>query len=247
MFDLHKRTRGTALGWFWLLMKPAMYVFCLWFALEIGLRAGRSVPGDYPFFLWLCSGLIPWFFMQDMLNAGSDSFKGYPYLIKKFKFPLGAIPFIRSTADLLIQVILQIILICIYFGVGMQLDVHLVQVPIILIIMYLFWSAFSLATSQISGMSRDFAQLVRTFSTPLFWLSGVIYDLSRVPVEWFQTIMLFNPITFFATSFRMAICDHQWIWENPTMLGSFGVVFLLTVVAMAVIYKFLHREVVDVL
>ena len=71
LFDLVKKSRGAVLGWAWFFIKPAMYIFCFWFALEIGLRAGNSDAGAPPYILWLCAGLIPWFFMQDMLGAGS--------------------------------------------------------------------------------------------------------------------------------------------------------------------------------
>ena len=81
---------------------------------------------------------------------------------------------------------------------------------------------------------------------PLFWLSGVIFDLSRVTIDWIHAVMLFNPVTFFVTSFRMALCSHQWVWEDPLMLGVFAGVFLLTLIVMTWVYKRLHQEVVDV-
>ena len=67
IFELVKKSRGAVLGWAWFFIKPAMYIFCFWFALEIGLRAGNSAEGAPPYILWLCAGLVPWFFIQALM------------------------------------------------------------------------------------------------------------------------------------------------------------------------------------
>ena len=73
IFELVKKSRGAVLSWAWFLIKPGMYIFCFWFALDVGLRVGSGgEAGAPPYLLWLCAGLIPWFFMQDMLGAGID-------------------------------------------------------------------------------------------------------------------------------------------------------------------------------
>ena len=46
IFELVKKSRGAVLGWAWFFIKPAMYIFCFWFALESGsvqetVRRGR--------------------------------------------------------------------------------------------------------------------------------------------------------------------------------------------------------------
>ena len=212
VFDLKKRSRGAVLGHAWLIIKPAVYVFCFWFALAIGLRASSSAADSTAYFLWLCAGLVPWFFMQDMLYTGSDILRQYSYLVTKLKFPLSAISTLYATSTMLIQLVLQVFLAIVYFASGQPLDIHLIQVPFLLLLMFVFWDVFSIATSHLSGISRDFANLMKTLSTPVFWLSGVIFDISNIGVEWIRTILLFNPVTFFGSSFRMALCSHQWIW-----------------------------------
>lgn len=39
LFDLKKTSAGAVLGSFWFFAKPAVYIFCFWFALEVGLKA----------------------------------------------------------------------------------------------------------------------------------------------------------------------------------------------------------------
>ena len=53
LFELVKKSRGAVLSWSWFFIKPAMYIFCFWFALDIGLRVGSGAgasrcPAVYP-------------------------------------------------------------------------------------------------------------------------------------------------------------------------------------------------------
>ena len=89
--DIVKTYRGAALGWAWAVIKPAVTIFVYWFAVEIGLRVGKQVNG-YPFFLWLIAGLIPWFYMNDMLTSGTESIRKNRHLVNKMKFPVATIP-----------------------------------------------------------------------------------------------------------------------------------------------------------
>ena len=247
LFDLVKKSRGAVLGWAWFFIKPAMYIFCFWFALEIGLRAGNSDAGAPPYILWLCAGLIPWFFMQDMLGPGLDVLHRYSYLVNKIKFPLSGISTIFSGATLIVELMLMVALFVIYFACGMPLDVYLLQVPTLLVLMFLFWNTVSILFSQLSAMSKDVKNLMSAMSTPFFWLSGVLFDVKDIHIGWVQTMLDFNPITFFVTAFRGAFYDKTWFWNDPSACVGFVVVFAITLLAALFVYKKFNEEVCDVL
>ncbi len=247
MFELVKKSRGAVLSWAWFFIKPAIYIFCFWFALALGLRVGSPDPSAPPYLLWLCAGIIPWFFMQDMLSTGVDVMHRYPYLVNKIKFPLSGISSIFTLATMIVQLMLMVALFVIYFACGMGFDVYLLQVPVLLALMFMFWDAVSILCSQLSAISKDFANLIHAMGTPFFWLSGVLFSVQDINVGWIQTILDFNPITFFVTAFRNAFYDKTWFWEDTSMCVGFLVVFVATVVVMAVIYRKFNEEVADVL
>lgn len=248
VFELMKKSRGAVLSWAWFLIKPGMYIFCFWFALDMGLRVGSSdASGSAPFILWLCAGIIPWFFMQDMLGAGIDVMHRYPYLVNKIKFPLSGISTIFTLATMIIQLMLMAVLFIIYFACGQPFDVYLLQVPILLILMFVFWDLVSILFSQLSAISKDVANLMQALSTPLFWLSGVIFNVKSVPIPWIQDVLYFNPITFFVTAFRDAFYNKTWFWDNPMACIGFAVVFVITLIATVWVYKKFNEEVADVL
>lgn len=165
--DLVKTYRGAALGWAWAIIKPAVTIFVYWFSFEIGLRAGKDVNG-FPFFLWLISGVIPWFYMSDMLTAGTDTIRKYSYLVTKMKFPVSTIPTFVSISKFIVHLILMAIMIVIFICMGYPPTVYILQLPIYMILMFIFFTIWSLFASLLSSMSKDFGNLVKSMVTAVF-------------------------------------------------------------------------------
>lgn len=248
VFDLRRQSRGAVLSWIWFLVRPTVYIVCFWFALDVGLRAGDSVdPNGPPYILWLAAGMVPWFFMSKMIGPGIDVFHRYSYLVNKIKFPLSAISTLFVTSQMLIQLILQAAFFVWYLASGMPLDVYLLQVPVLILLMYIFFDFFSIMMSPLTAMSKDLKNFMGALSTPFFWLSGVIFDVKSIPFDWAQVILYFNPITFFVTAFREAYYEKVWVWEDPLQLIAFIAVFLVTIIMAAAVYKRFNQEVSDAL
>ncbi|MDR1184774.1 MAG: ABC transporter permease [Coriobacteriales bacterium] len=244
VFELQKTVRGAVLGWFWLFIKPIMFIGTFWFVLELGLRANRTV-GDSPFLLWLACGLIPWFYISDMLSAGSNVYNRYSYLIDRMNFPASVIPTFFSLSRFIIFVISLVIAIIVMLICGFPLTLYALQVPFIALAMFIFFILFSLMTSPLSAISKDFKNLIRALSMPIFWLSGVIFNFAAIDIPWIKWLFIFNPVSFLVTSFRAALCDHYWIWEKPEFLAGFGAVFLLTFICALGMHHRLGGEVAD--
>ena len=80
--DFQARFVGSIFGVFWAFVNPIITLLLYWFVFQVGLRAGDV--GDYPFILYLMSGMIPWFYVQEALNGGTSSLLEYTYLVKKW-------------------------------------------------------------------------------------------------------------------------------------------------------------------
>ena len=247
-FELLKRSRNSTLSWAWLIIKPLMTIFCYWFALYMGFRRGQDMgEGMPPYILWLISGVIPWFFMSEMLNGGTDLMHSYSYLVNKVRFPIAAIPSVYVVTSFIIQLVLQAGLILTYLVSGQALDIHLIQVPLLLVLMLAFWDLCALLFSLLSAVNQGVANFIKALGTPIFWLSGVLFDMDSIAIPWLGRLLHLNPVTFFVTSFRRAIYYRVWIWEDRWVLVGFAATFALLVAATALVYRWLAREVPDVL
>lgn len=244
--DLVKTYRGAALGWAWAIIKPAVTIFVYWFSFEIGLRAGKDVNG-FPFFLWLISGVIPWFYMSDMLTAGTDTIRKYSYLVTKMKFPVSTIPTFVSISKFMVHLILMVIMIVIFICMGYPPTVYILQLPIYMLLMFIFFTIWSLFSSLLSSMSKDFGNLVKSMVTAVFWLSGILWNPDTIKIGWIKSILMINPVTFLSNGFRNCFINHVWIFEQPKRLLYFVIITILLLLLTIWAYKKLRKEIPDVL
>ncbi len=182
-----------------------------------------------------------------MLGTGCNVFARFKYLVNKIKFPLAGIPTIFALAEMVIHLGMVALLLLVYFLFGQPLDWYLLQIPVAIVLMFVFFYMFSLTTSLLSTISKDFKNLIVTLSTPLFWLSGIIFNVYDLGIGWLETILMFDPITFIASLFRCAVYDKTWIWENPMAIAGFAIVFAAMLAVMLVVYKRTREEVPDVI
>lgn len=244
-FDLIKTYRGAALGKVWLFTKPAVYILVYWFTLSVGMRHASDVNGQ-PFLLWLASGVFPWFFMSDCINTGSDVYHRYGYLVNRIKFPLSVISTFYTLARLIVFACTMLFIIAVCLLTGVHISRYILQLPLVMIIMFVFWTAWSIMLSPLGAVSKDFANLIKTLSMPFFWLSGILFQLTSLP-EIGQKIMAFNPVAWCCEAVRDCFVYKEWIWSRPDELIPFLVTFLVVVLLALRNFKRLYKEVPDVL
>jgi len=244
--EIQKEVRGSVLGWIWILLTPAIYIGILWLAFGIGLRAGTPVEG-VPYVTWLAAGVIPWQFCSRMLTGGSNVYRRYSYLVTRMRFPISVISSFYTLAGLLVFLMTMIIVFIIMVTTGVHFTIYALQFPLVVLLMYLFWMAWSLLTSPLSAFSKDFHNLIKAMSAPLFWLSGVFFHIDSLEAEWMKVLFGFNPVSFFVTGIRAGFCENFWFWEKPLVLFPFLGVFLLTVLLALTVQTRLDTEIADVL
>lgn len=244
--DIVKTYKGAALGWSWAVIRPAITIFVYWFAFSIGVRVSRDVNG-YPYFLWLIGGMIPWFYMRDIFVGGASSLRRYTYLVTKIKFPICTIPTFVNLSLFLINLGLTVIMLILYAAFGYMPDMYYLQLPLYMLMMFLIFNAWALFSAMISAMSRDFLNLIKSVTIALFWLSGIMYDVSTIGVDWIRKLMLFNPITIVVNGYRDSLVYKQWFWEHPSQMRNFIIVYIALIVLSVWAYKKLKKDVPDVL
>lgn len=172
-----------------------------------------------------------------MISQGTGAIIRYRYLVTKMKFPISTIPTFVGLSKLMVHVFIIVIMIVIFVMFKEFPGIYLLQLPIYLFFMVVFFTLWSLFSSMLSAMSRDFMNLVKSFVTPIFWLSGIMWDINNVEIEWLHKAMLFNPVNYFAEGYRNIFIYHRWIWERSEAFGCFIVMLFLMTVAAVWAYK----------
>ncbi len=190
---------------------------------------------------------MPWFYMNDMLTAGTDTIRKYSYLVTKMKFPVSTIPTFVSISKFIVHLILIAIMIAIFIGMGYPPTMYMIQLPIYMLLMFIFFTIWSLFASLLSSMSKDFANLVKSMVTAIFWLSGILWNPETIKIEWIKQILMINPVTFLTNGFRNCFINEVWFFEQPKRLVYFIIITILLLLLTIWTYKKLRKEIPDVL
>ena len=244
--DLVKTYRGSALGWAWALVKPVMTIFVFWFAFTYGLRIKPGVD-DFPFFLWLIAGFVPWFYMSGMISGGAACIRVNSHLVTKMHFPASVVPTFTSLSRLFINILLIVIMLIIFVAFGHPPTIYYLNIPVYLFMMFLWFTIWALFAGMLSAMSRDFLNLIRAIQQPVFWLSGIMYDVSKIDVQWIQSALSYNPVTIIATGFRKTLIEQEWFFEDLYLMRCY-LICLIAISLLAIwAYKKTYKDIPDVL
>ena len=244
--DLIKTYRGAALGWSWAIINPMVTLFVFWFAFTIGLRSGKPVYG-YPFFLWLEAGFLPWFYMKDLIVGGAGCIRRYNHLVTKMKFPISIIPTYYNIAHIYVHLALLAISVVLFMCFGYMPDKYMLQIPLYMLMMFAFFTEWALLAGMLSAISKDFQNLVVAFSSAIFWMSGIIYNVDDIRHTWVRILLKFNPVTVISSGYRYTFIYKKWFWEDPISLLCFSITFIVFFILALVFYKKLRKEIPDVL
>ncbi len=251
--DVVKTYRGASLGWLWALIKPSITIFVYFFAFSIGIRASKPVTNTagvtFPFFLWLIGGIIPWFYVSEMMTQGTDCIKKYSYLVTKMRFPVSTIPTFVSISKMLINMILTGVVIIIYCIYGHFPTIYYLQIPYYMLCQFLLFTPFALFNASLSVISPDYGNLIKSLTTAVFWLSGIMYNIDRVGSHWLRKMLRINPVTYICSGYRDCYINQRWFFGEvryKSTLGFFGIILLMWTVSLF-IYKKTRKDLPDVL
>ncbi len=245
--DLKKTYTGSAMGWAWAIIKPLVTIFVYWFAIAIGLRGGGDT-GDVPYIIWLVAGILPWFYMGEAITGGTVCIRRYSYLVTKMKYPVETIPTFTNLSKLYVNLVITVIVVVIFAIFGYFPPIQIIQLPLYIILMFMFFNAWSLFAGLVSAMSNDFANLVKSFNIAVFWLSGILWNIENVADnELLYTLMMLNPVTFICYGFRNSLVYGVWFTEQPKRLLYFLIWYVVLGFLSLWAYKKLRKEIPDVL
>ena len=243
--DFKTKYAGSYLGIVWAFIQPIVTILVYWFVFSVGLKAGTV--SDYPFALYLVSGIIPWFFFQDALNGGTNALIEYNYLVKKVVFKISILPIVKIISALFVHVffVAFALLLCACYGYTPSL--YTLQI-IYSVCTFLFVLGLVYATSAIVIFFRDLAQIIGIFLQVGVWLTPIMWDIDMLSSHpWLIKLFKLNPMYYVVTGYRDSMLGHVGIWNHVSWTIYFWVVTILLFGLGSVIFKRLKPHFADVL
>lgn len=246
--DFKKRFVGSYFGVVWMFIQPIVTILVYFFVFQMGFKSVPPVP-DYPYVLWLIPGIVPWFYLSEALNSGTNCLQEYNYLVKKVVFRVEILPIIKVISCLLVHVIFMLIMVAVFLLYG--------RIPMVTWIQILYYtisvSVLSLAvvyvTSAVNVFFKDMAQIVSICLQFGMWLTPIMWATTMFPdrPSWLDTVLKINPVYYITAGYRDSMLTGDWFFRRPMLTIYFWVVTILLFLAGLKVFKKLRPHFSDVL
>lgn len=243
--DFRKQYLGSYLGLIWAFIQPLTFIVVIWFVFEIGFRAGPTTDGT-PFFLYLTTGMIPWFFISNAFTSGTNSIVANSFLVKKVSFRVSILPLVQIGSALIIHVALVGFLIGAFLLYGYMPTIYWLQLPFYMLCSIVLLLGLSWFTSAIRVFVKDVGNFIGVLMQIGFWATPIFWSIDMIPAS-YQWILKLNPAFYIVDGYRNTFIYGSWFWENQNLtLYYFGLtIFCLGLGAL--VFKRLRPHFGDVL
>ncbi|RXS76656.1 ABC transporter permease [Blautia faecicola] len=244
--DFKTKYAGSYLGIVWAFVQPIVTILVYWFVFSVGLKAGNI--SDYPFVLYLVSGIVPWFFFQDALNGGTNALMEYNYLVKKVVFKISVLPIVKMISALFVHaffVVFSLVLCSLY---GYTPSLATLQILYYSFCTFMLTLGLVYATSAIVVFFRDLTQIISIFLQVGVWLTPIMWDVNMLSnYPWLIKLFKLNPMYYIVTGYRDSMLGHVWFWNHWGWTVYFWIVTVVLFALGSWIFKRLKPHFADVL
>jgi len=242
--DFKKRYVGNYLGILWAFIQPVITILILWFVFQVGFK---SVPVDnFPFILWLISGMIPWFFISESINSATGSIINQSFLVKKMVFRVSLLPIVQVISALIIHLFFVFLLLFIYIIYGKFPTIYWLQLPYYLLATIILVLSIGWFTSSVVIFFRDLVQIINVILQFGFWLTPIFWSTRMIP-EKYNFLLKLNPFYYIIQGYRDSLIYNVWFWQRwkwaVFFWGMVGLIFIFG----AMVFRRLRPHFGDVL
>lgn len=207
--ELKVKYKNSALGFFWTMLNPALYIIIFW--LVFTKFQANGVP---EFVVFFASGLLVWNLFTAALSGATSSVVDNAGIVKKVYFPREILP-LASVGAAIVHYLLQLsVLVMMLVAFQHNIDWSLLWLlPIALVTLLVFVSALGILFSAINVYSRDMKHLLELILLAWFWLTPVVYPYKTFHTSGFfgliADLIRANPMAAIITPFQKVIYVNE--------------------------------------
>lgn len=227
-FELKKSSASNGLGLAWLVLEPLVrmmiYVFVFTVVLRVRLPGN---PGAFSYAVYILMGLVPWMYINSVLNDGASLVHSYAGFIRQPNFPYRILPNVNILKHLsahLVGMVVLLTMIVLDGGLGK------INVPLLLLVYVLmFMTMRGIATflGACAAVVPDVRPVLNLVLMLAIYLSPILYLPSQL--GYWIIIGLVNPFSYVLTSYKYAMTGEV----TYTMLGPWADLSILVLIAIA--------------
>jgi lipopolysaccharide transport system permease protein len=203
--DLRSESGRYYLSFIWWILDPVLLMFVFYVVFGLGLR---SVSTEH-FVPFLLIGIITWRWFEATVNHCTNSIQASRALVQQVSLPKIIFPLVtvcKDTFRFLIAFVLIVVFVNIY---GLWAGPAYLSLPAILLVQLMLIMALGILFACLTPFLPDFALLVTYPIRMLFFMSGVFYDIGRIP-EKYKFLFFYNPMARLIQSYREILMFQEW-------------------------------------
>jgi ABC-2 type transport system permease protein len=231
---------GSALGYFWSLMRPLMLFGVLYLVFTEVVRFGGDVK-HYP--VYLLTSIMLWTYFAEATNNSVTSLVTRENLLRKMRFPRMVIPLSVSLTALFNLGMNMIAVFVFVFANGIEPRVSWLWIPVLVLFLAILATGVSMALSALYVRFRDLSPIWDVLLQIGFYVSPILYVITQIP-ENVQREAAASPVAVVMTQMRHALIDPTAPSAADAIGGSARLLIPVAIVAgvFALGLWIFHRE-----
>jgi ABC-2 type transport system permease protein len=224
--DFKLRYEGSAIGYAWSLLRPLLIFLILYVVFARLLRLGTGIP-HYP--IYLLMGLTIWNFFADMTNQGLGSIVARGDILRKVQIPHWIIV-VSATLSVAINLLFNLVVLAIFMiAARVPVGWTVLALPLLFAEVYIFSLGISFFLAAAFVKYRDVRYMWEVVNQAFFYLTPIIYPLTRIHNDLIRKLILINPLA-------QAIQDARYVTvtKTATTISSEFHTFAFTLVPLAI-------------
>jgi lipopolysaccharide transport system permease protein len=212
--DIKVRYSQSALGVAWSMFPMLSQV--LIYTVVFG-KLVRIDSDGAPYALFALTGVVPWLFFSQGLNAVSSSVYGAGSFLQKIYFPRLILP-IAALFDKFFDFLISFsLLLTLLAFSGASFNLNVLFLPFLVLIIMIAVLGFGMLAAAMAVHFRDILHIMGYVTMALMYASPVVYPVSLVPAE-YRFFYGLNPMVGVIEGFRSALLSTRVMpWDLITM------------------------------
>lgn len=242
--DFKNKYANSMLGIGWGFLQPLTTIIVYWFVFQLGFRS--QPVENFPFILWLISGLVPWFFISEAIPSSTSVLAEYSYLVQKVLFNINILPIVKLISAFFVQVFLTLLMIGMFWIFGYSPDIYYLQVFYYIGYMLILTAGIAYITAALFIFLKDLIQIVSILLQIIFWFTPIVWDIQAMP-ENIQPALKYNPIYFIVKGYRKTFINKEAFWINEPMTLYYWIFAIVVLLLGVRLFRKLKPHFADVL
>ena len=215
------------LGILWWFIEPILYMLAFYIVL-IGFQ-GRHGQNIVQFLL---IGMVTWRWFESSIGQGSNSIIQNSKLIKQIYLPKFIFPCVTSLTNLIkFTFVFSCLLVFLIISIGKP-SWSWFALILIIFVQFLLQLALSALLSLAVPFVPDLKSIIDNLMILIFFLSGIMYDVSHIP-EKLRPYLYLNPMILIINSYRVVLLNKSWPdWKALLVILIFSIFGILIAIIL---------------